>query len=81
MRLMTDLFLGKSLHEITVRVGTDLEYSPEMRVVMFKDFSIVVKILIPTSLLNYLQGSPLKVLKTGEVPRLVSYLLGIYVCV
>lgn len=37
----------------SVREGTD--YSPEITVVMFKNFSIVVKILT-TSSLNYFQG-------------------------
>lgn len=75
---MTDVFLGRFSHEVT---RTDLERSPEMTVVMFKNFPIGVKILITASLLNYLQGSPLKVLKTMEESRDWFQICLVCVCV
>lgn len=51
-----------------------------MAVVTFKNLAVVVKILITTSLPNYLQGSSVKVLSTRKIPRPVSQFLEIRAC-
>lgn len=57
---------GDFLHEVT---RTDLEHSPEMTVVMFKNFPMGVKILITASLLNYLQEAHWRFLKLWQDPE------------
>lgn len=51
-----------------------------MAVVMFKNLPAVVKILVSASLPNYLQGSPVKVLKTGKIPGAVTHFLAMREC-
>lgn len=47
---------------------------------MFKNLPVVVKILGSASLPNYLQRSPVKVLKTGNIPGAVSHFLVMREC-